>query len=132
MNRYTPLAKEKAVTDQELDNAVQATSRQGQGQAARAGVETAKAAIVAAPKLQSRRPAAVATAKLNLGFTRIISPIDGIAGIAQAQVGNLVSPTSDTPDHGFDRRSDQGLFHPSEQEYLDFNRRNLLEANERR
>ena len=35
--------------------------------------------------------AAVATAELNLGFTTITSPIDGIAGIATAQVGNLVS-----------------------------------------
>ena len=32
------------------------------------------------------------TAQLNLGFTRIASPVDGIAGIAKAQIGNLVGP----------------------------------------
>jgi len=34
--------------------------------------------------------AAVEAATINLNFTRIVSPIDGIAGIAQAQVGDLV------------------------------------------
>ena len=34
--------------------------------------------------------AAVAQARLNLGFTRILSPIDGIPGIAKAQIGDLV------------------------------------------
>jgi len=36
--------------------------------------------------------AAVDKAQLDLGFTKIISPIDGIAGIAKAQIGNLVGP----------------------------------------
>src|SRR5262252_3521570 len=81
VDRYTPLAKQKAVTDQELDNAVQANhAAKAQVEAARAGVETARAAV--------------AKAELDLGFTRITSPIDGIAGIAQAQVGNLINPTS--------------------------------------
>ena len=38
--------------------------------------------------------AAVETAKINLDFTRLIAPIDGIAGQAQLQVGALVSPSS--------------------------------------
>src|SRR5437773_400619 len=38
--------------------------------------------------------AQVDAAQLNLGFTRIVSQIDGIAGIAQAQIGDLVGPTS--------------------------------------
>ena len=38
--------------------------------------------------------AAVATAQLNLGFTKVVSLIDGIAGIAQAQIGDLVSQRS--------------------------------------
>ncbi len=40
--------------------------------------------------------AAVKTAELNLGYTRIIAPVDGVAGIATAQVGDLVSPASGT------------------------------------
>ena len=82
-----------------------------QVEAAQAGVETAKAAIVRPRRRSAAAKAAVATAELNLGFTKITSPIDGIAGIAQAQVGNLVSPSSERADHGLDRRSDQGLFH---------------------
>ena len=45
VERYTPLAKEKAVTEQELDNAVQANlAAKAKVEAARAGVETSKAA----------------------------------------------------------------------------------------
>lgn len=40
--------------------------------------------------------AAVKTAELNLGYTKIIAPVDGIAGIATAQVGDLVGPSSGT------------------------------------
>ena len=45
-----------------------------------------KAAIAAAE-------AAVETTRLNLGFTKITSPVDGVAGIAKAQLGDLVSPS---------------------------------------
>jgi membrane fusion protein (multidrug efflux system) len=38
--------------------------------------------------------ASVETAKLNLEFTRISAPVDGIAGIANAQIGDLVGPGS--------------------------------------
>src|SRR5499426_2961571 len=81
VNRYTPLAKEEAVTQQDLDNAVQANL------AAQAQVRAAKAQIDAAK-------AQVAAAQLNLGFTKIVSLIDGIAGVAQAQIGDLVGPTT--------------------------------------
>ena len=80
VNRYIPLAKEQAVTQQDLDNAVQANL------AAQAQVRAAKAQIDAAR-------AQVDTAQLNLSFTRIVSLIDGIAGVAQAQIGDLVGPT---------------------------------------
>jgi RND family efflux transporter MFP subunit len=80
VNRYVPLAKEEAVTQQDLDNAVQANL------AAQAQVRAAKAQIDAAK-------AQVAAAQLNLGFTKIVSLIDGIAGVAQAQIGDLVGPT---------------------------------------
>jgi membrane fusion protein (multidrug efflux system) len=81
VNRYGPLAKEQAVSQQDLDNAVQANL------AAQAQVRAAKAQIDAAK-------AQVAAAQLNLGFTKIVSLIDGIAGVAQAQIGDLVGPTT--------------------------------------
>jgi membrane fusion protein (multidrug efflux system) len=40
--------------------------------------------------------AAVKTAELNLGYTKIIAPVDGVAGIATAQVGDLVGPATGT------------------------------------
>jgi membrane fusion protein (multidrug efflux system) len=81
VNRYTPLAKEQAVSQQDLDNAVQGNV------AAQAQVRAAKAQIDAAT-------AQMAAAQLNLGFTKIVSLIDGIVGVAQAQIGDLVGPTS--------------------------------------
>jgi membrane fusion protein (multidrug efflux system) len=81
VNRYTPLAKEQAASQQDLDNAVQ------NNLAAIATVETAKAQI-------KTSEAAVETAKINLEFTHLVAPIDGIAGQAQLQVGALVNPGS--------------------------------------
>src|SRR5271156_6648599 len=81
VNRYTPLAKEQAASQQDLDNAVQ------NNLAAIATVETARAQI-------KTFEAAVETARINLDFTRLVAPIDGIAGQAQLQVGALVSPSS--------------------------------------
>ncbi len=90
VNRYTPLARESAISQQELDNAVQANlAAKAQVAAAEAEIETAKAAIEAAN-------AAVESAKLDLGFTRVLSPVDGVAAIATVQVGDLVGPQSGT------------------------------------
>jgi membrane fusion protein (multidrug efflux system) len=69
--RFTPLAAEKAISQQELDNAIQAS------RAAKAAVDSARAAVE--------------KARLNLDWTQVKSPIAGIAGIAIAQVGDLVS-----------------------------------------
>ena len=81
VNRYVPLAKEQAVTQQDLDNAVQANrAAQAQVRAAKGQIDAAKAQVDAA--------------QLNLSFTKVVSLIDGIAGIAQAQIGDLVGPTS--------------------------------------
>ena len=71
VERYMPLVAEKAISQQELDNA-QASLRQAQ-----ANVDASKAAYD--------------KALLNLQWTRIVSPIDGIAGIAKVQVGDLVN-----------------------------------------
>jgi membrane fusion protein (multidrug efflux system) len=81
VERYTPLAKEQAASQQDLDNAIQ------NNLAAKATVATAEAQIRTAE-------AAVETAKINLNFTRLVAPIDGIAGQAQLQVGALVNLSS--------------------------------------
>jgi RND family efflux transporter MFP subunit len=81
VQRYKPLAEQQAASQQDLDNAVQ------NNLAALATVETAKAQI-------KTYEAAVETAKINLDFTRLVAPIDGIAGQAQLQVGALVTPNS--------------------------------------
>jgi len=81
VERYTPLAKEQAASQQDLDNSVQ------NNLAAIATVETAKAQI-------QTYQATVETARINLEFTRLVAPIDGIAGQAQLQVGALVTPSS--------------------------------------
>jgi RND family efflux transporter MFP subunit len=128
VDRYTPLAKQKAVTDQELDNAIQANlAAKAQVKAANAGVATAKAAIVAARASVEATRAAVSTAELNLGFTTITSPIDGIAGIAKAQVGNLVNPNNPNAEPLTVVSTVDPIkvyFTVSEQEYLNYNRRN--------
>jgi RND family efflux transporter MFP subunit len=81
VERYTPLAKEQAASQQDLDNAVQ------NNLAAKATVATAQAQI-------KTDEAAVETARINLDFTRLVAPIDGIAGQAQLQVGALVNLSS--------------------------------------
>ena len=142
VNKYEPLAEQKAVTQQDLDNAVQVNvGAKAQVQAANAGVEaaraqlrvanaqigTARAAVATAKGQIENALAAVRTAELNLGFTRIISPIDGIAGIAQAQVGNLISTTSSlTTVSTVDPI--KVYFTLNEREYLEFNRHNLIDA----
>jgi RND family efflux transporter MFP subunit len=106
VNRYTPLAKEQAIAQQDLDTAIQ------QNEAAKAQVNAARAQVEAAK-------AQVASAQLNLGFTKVVSLIDGIAGIAQAQIGDLVSQstvltTVSTVD------PIKAYFPVSEREYLDY------------
>jgi RND family efflux transporter MFP subunit len=100
--RFTPLAAERAVSQQELDNAVTA-QRQAQ-----ANVDAARAAVE--------------QAQLNLGWTRVTSPIDGIAGIAKSQVGDLVNgQTTMTTVSVVDPI--KVYFNPSEQEYMDWAQR---------
>ncbi len=72
LKRVKPLAERNAVSQKDLDDAV------GTEQAAHASVISAQAEVD--------------RAQLNLGFTKVTSPVDGIAGIAKAQIGNLVGP----------------------------------------
>jgi membrane fusion protein (multidrug efflux system) len=110
VNRYGPLAKEQAASQQDLDNAVQ------NNLAAIATVETAKASIKSAE-------AAVEQAQINLDFTRLIAPIDGIAGQAQLQVGALASPSGGPVASVSTVDPIKVYFTVSEREYLDWNRR---------
>ena len=69
--RYKPLFAQQAVSKQELDNALSAQ------EAAKAQVDAYKAAV--------------ARAQLDLGYTNITSPVDGVIGTTQTKVGSLVS-----------------------------------------
>jgi RND family efflux transporter MFP subunit len=98
VKRYTPLAAAKAISQQELDNAVQANlAAKAQVEAAKAAVSTSSATIDARRAAVAAAQAALENAQLNLGYTKIRSPIAGIAGIANTQLGNLVGPQSPTP-----------------------------------
>ena len=110
VNRYTPLAREQAASQQDLDNAVQ------NNLAAKATVETAKAQI-------QTYEAAVETAKINLGFTQLIAPIDGVAGQAQLQVGALVNPSSGPVTSVSTLDPVKVYFTVGEPQYLDWRRR---------
>ncbi len=72
--RDRPLAEQRAIAQSQLDNDIQANL------AAQAAVKSAEAAVQ--------------TAKLNVGFTKVTSLIDGVAAIATAQIGDLVGPAT--------------------------------------
>jgi len=74
VQRDTPLAEAKAIAKSQLDNEVQAKL------GAQAAVESGRAAVE--------------QSALNLEWTKVTSLVDGIAGIAQVQIGNLVGPNS--------------------------------------
>ena len=81
VKRDTPLAGAHAIAQSQLDNDLQSRAQ------AKAAVATSQASIEAAQ-------ATVETAQLNLGFTKVRSLLDGIAGLANTQIGNLVSQTT--------------------------------------
>jgi RND family efflux transporter MFP subunit len=124
VDRYTPLVQAQAITQQDFDNANQNNmAAKAQLQAARAAVETARAQITAATAAVETGKAALETAQINLGFTRITSPIDGIPGIAQQQVGALVNPASGAMTTVSTVDPIKVYFTASEQEYLEYTRR---------
>ena len=146
VNKYAPLLEQKAVTQQDYDNAAQANvvakaeveASQARVEAARAQLRVANAQIGAAKAATKtangqieNAKAAVRTAQLNLSFTRIVSPIDGIAGLAQTQVGDLVQPNNpNSPLLTTVSTVDpiKVYFTISEQQYLAFTKLNLIEA----
>jgi membrane fusion protein (multidrug efflux system) len=93
--RIKPLAEQNAVSQKDLDDAIgMELSTRSSVDAAKAGIGVAQANIVAAEAEVVGAQAALEKAQLNLSFTKIISPIEGVAGIAKAQMGNLVGPGS--------------------------------------
>jgi RND family efflux transporter MFP subunit len=99
VDRDTPLAKERAIAQSQLDNDIQANL------AAKAAVQSAEAQVE--------------QAQLNLGFTHVTSLVDGIAGIAQIQLGNLVN--TNTVLTSVSQVDPIKVYFPiSEQEYLRF------------
>jgi membrane fusion protein (multidrug efflux system) len=74
VERDTPLAEKKAVTKEKLDNEIQSKL------AAEAAVASSKASVE--------------RAELDLGWTKVTSLVDGVAGIAEVQMGNLVGTNS--------------------------------------
>jgi RND family efflux transporter MFP subunit len=107
VQRDTPLARERAIAQSQLDNDIQAN--------------LAAKATVAADK------AAIEQATLNLEFTNVRSLVDGVAGIATGQVGNLVGPqTLLTTVSQLDPI--KAYFVVNEQQYLAFIQRNPTAA----
>jgi membrane fusion protein (multidrug efflux system) len=102
VKRYAPLVKEKAISQEEYDDAVQADLE-------------AKAAVLSAK-------AQVEQAQLNLGFTRIVSPIDGIASIAKGQIGDLVGPATGELTTVSTIDPIKAYYNVTEQAYLNFAR----------
>jgi membrane fusion protein, multidrug efflux system len=117
VEKYEPLAKVDAVSKQDFDNATQTDL------ANKAQVKAAEAAIAAAKAQIKAGEAAVETAAINLSFTHVISPIDGIAGIAQAQVGDLVSTSSGPLTTVSTLDPIRDYFTVSEQQYLALQKR---------
>jgi RND family efflux transporter MFP subunit len=107
VERDTPLAKERAIAQSQLDTEVQVQL------AARATVRAAKANVD--------------QAELNIEWTNVTSLIGGIAGIAQVQIGNLVGPSSVLTSVS---QADpiKVYFTVSEQQFMDFHRRFPTEA----
>src|SRR5580658_3694474 len=117
VEKYGPLARVDAVSKQDFDNATQ-TDRANKAQ-----VQAAQAAIAAAKAQIQAGQAQVETASINLGFTRIVAPIDGIVGIAQAQVGDLVSTSSGPLTTVSTLDPIRDYFTVSEQQYLALQKR---------
>jgi membrane fusion protein (multidrug efflux system) len=112
VGRYTPLAERGSVSKQELDNAVQnnlaniatVASTRASVQNAQASVSNTRAALEKAHadvKTQEANiaaaRAALTTAKLNLGYTKVLAPITGVAGFRVANIGDFVGPNDPSP-----------------------------------
>src|SRR5204862_4630431 len=112
VGRYTPLAERGSVSQQELDNAVQSNlanlaavaaaraavlNSQASVTQARAALEKAQADVKTQEANIAAARAALADARLNLGYTRVVSPVAGVAGFRVAHIGDHVGPSDAAP-----------------------------------
>jgi membrane fusion protein (multidrug efflux system) len=102
VKRYAPLVRDRAISQEDYDNAVQANME--------------AQAVVVSVKAQ------VAKAQLNFEFTKITSPIDGIPSIANAQIGDLVGPASRELTTISTIDPIKAYFNVTEQAYVNFTR----------
>jgi membrane fusion protein, multidrug efflux system len=109
VKRFTPLAQEQAISQEQLDDAVQANL------AANAQVKADEAAVE--------------NAQLNLDFTKIKSPVDGLAGTASAQIGDLVGQSGSVLTIVSKINPIKVFFQVSEQSYLTFWRQFINSTN---
>jgi membrane fusion protein, multidrug efflux system len=110
LEKIRPLAAVNAVSKKDLDDAI------GREASARASVQAAKAAVH--------------KAEIDLSFTKITSPIDGIAGIAKAQLGDLVGSPGGPELTTVSTVDPIKVFVPlSEQEYMRFGREAEVKGN---
>jgi membrane fusion protein, multidrug efflux system len=73
LKRYTELAKEKSIALQLADSQ--------------------KAIVAQIEAMIKADEAIIASARVNLGYTNLTSPIDGVTGIRQIDIGNIIHPT---------------------------------------
>src|ERR1035438_9900782 len=120
VERDTPLVAQKAVAKEKLDNEIQAKrAAEAAVESAEAAVESAEAAIVTAKAAVEANKAAVERAELDLGWTKVTSLVDGVAGIANVQMGNLVGPMIPIPLTSVSQVDPIKVYFPiSEQQYL--------------
>jgi membrane fusion protein (multidrug efflux system) len=110
LEKIRPLAKVNAVSKKDLDDAI------GREASARAAVQAAKAAV--------------RKAEIDLSFTKITSPINGIAGIAKAQLGDLVGNPGGPELTTVSTVNPIKVYIPiSEQEYMHFTRTSEAKRN---
>jgi RND family efflux transporter MFP subunit len=130
VKRYTPLVKDGTVSQQEMDDAVQSNlANQASVVAAKGKYSRALATVKAAEAQIEVARSFLQGARLNLGFTKVKSPIKGIAGIRVANIGDLVGTDQKallTTVSQIDPIFVQ--FPISDQEYLDFRKFFLAKA----
>jgi membrane fusion protein, multidrug efflux system len=95
VSRYTPLAARGSVSQQEMDDAVQSNLANLASVAAqKANLLNARANVAKTQAEISRAQATLADAELNLSWTKVTSPITGIAGIKAADIGDLIATST--------------------------------------
>jgi membrane fusion protein (multidrug efflux system) len=91
VKRYTPLAVDGTVSQQELDDAVQSNlANLASVASAKGKYDRSVAAVTAAEAQIGVARSSLQAAQLNLDFTKVKSPVNGIAGIRAANIGDLV------------------------------------------